>query len=768
MRTKTISSIVFILLSPLASSGAPTPSAAHWSMDDTQGITAKDSLGSNDGTLCSGAIFSADSRVGTGSVQLDGFDDYIRVPNASELNPTTAITITAWVNADTWDKKNARIIQKGNSDNQYKLSSEWGKLIFDLRDAGKLSVSLPDTRKWVHIAASYDGLQMRIYYDGNLTGSKPACGQIATTDDSLYIGAKDGSRPMDSFKGRLDDVAVLGWAFTPNQITQLYSRGVASYLNSQPAGGTTDNHAIVSKIGLAISNIQKGDQSAADNAVKELLASSDENMTPAILAVADAYLRQKKYSQALDLYQTALTTNHSQPAQDIQAYKGQALSSIELGRMDSAANDAAKILDAYSEQEDSVVAVYQIADAYYAKQKSADAVKLYKDIAERWPETEQAIWSCVKVIKHYVSIDESLSDAQLEKLLSLPTGHPLYPAGIREAANQYMNAGLHDKARSLHQYNVEHFTDSMYAMWSQGALIHSLIRDGEYDAADKAYAKFLTTFPQQPTFLQEVYQVADVYSSVGRYDKAAPLYQYVLDHRPESKEELWARVGMIKVSIASGNETAVQQGTDKLIADFKDNTDLPKAVFQVGEQYWNMALFERRKADPAQGLSNKARDYFAKALTVWERIITELPKSDSTATSHAHYFSAVCYCKLGNQEKAVEYFQKVVDSWPDYQYAWSAQCLIGECYEKLRDSGGISKAEAEPKIEQAYQAVIVKYPDCSLVGHACLKLGDMYLQKDRRNEASMCLELFLMTANPSDPRINTIKVRLERLGGQTK
>jgi len=191
---------------------------------------------------------------------------------------------------------------------------------------------------------------------------------------------------------------------------------------------------------------------------------------------------------------------------------------------------------------------------------------------------------------------------------------------------------------------------------------------------------------------------------------------------------------------------------------------LAQTIFTLGEEYYNKALNPQGNANLLQ---TKPKEYYQKALTVWERIITQLPFSEPY-TAHAYCFSAACYRELGRYEKAVEYFQKVVDSWPDYEYAWSAQCLIGECYEELRNSGGISKAEAEPEIEGAYQAVIDNYPDCSLVGYAYLKLSDIYLQKGDRDEAIVYFELFLETAEPADPRIDAIKTRLEQLGGQTR
>jgi tetratricopeptide (TPR) repeat protein len=257
------------------------------------------------------------------------------------------------------------------------------------------------------------------------------------------------------------------------------------------------------------------------------------------------------------------------------------------------------------------------------------------------------------------------------------------------------------------------------------------------------------------------------YCKAGSYEKAAQLCQYVIDNwRDDAGAVISGNLELAKVRIAESNDVAVKAILDGLVAAYGGNPALPDAVFRIGEEYYNKALNAKDEPNLPEA---KPEEYYQKAMIVWERITKELPKSESIFTTHAYYFSAGCYRKLGNQEKAVERFQKVVDRWPDYQYAWSAQCLIGECYEKLQSSGKLSASEAEPLIEQAYQAVIEKYPDCSLVEYACLKLGDMYLQKGNQDKAVACFELFLKTAGPADSRIkNTIKMRLERLGGQNK
>ena len=266
----------------------------------------------------------------------------------------------------------------------------------------------------------------------------------------------------------------------------------------------------------------------------------------------------------------------------------------------------------------------------------------------------------------------------------------------------------------------------------------------------------LTDFSGHKDIARAIHDTAYEYRKLGRYDKADQLDQYVIDHWPIDVQAMWAKMDMAKTDIWLGNDAAAQEAINNLIADFSDNPDLPEAVFAIGEQYYYKAF-----DDPDRCTIVKSQDHLNKAKHIWERIIAQWPQSQSIGLKHAYYFSAVCYHKLGEHTKAAEYFQKVVDDYPAYQYAWSAQCLIGECYEKLRDSGVLSESEANPKIEESYIAVIEKYPDSSVAAHAHLQLANMKSQANQWAEAAAYFESFL-EKYPQDKRYTRVLYDLGR------
>ena len=203
-----------------------------------------------------------------------------------------------------------------------------------------------------------------------------------------------------------------------------------------------------------------------------------------------------------------------------------------------------------------------------------------------------------------------------------------------------------------------------------------------------------------------------------------------------------------------GDFNEVQTTLDNLIDNYNDNKGLPQVIFYVGHQYYNKARAKKR-----EGLEDEAREELIRAICIWERLIQEIPQSEYTP--RAYFTSAVCYSQeLGDYQKGIDYFERIVYNWPVYEYAWSAQYQTGRYYEKLRDTGGISESEANEKIEAAYKGVIENYPSSYFAADAAFKLGKINLKSGEPELGSLYFMLFLTMAKPEDPRIASVTAML--------
>jgi hypothetical protein len=245
-----LASLVFVLmlwsLSGQAEGALTDGLAGSWQLDGN----GNDSSGNGN----NGQVFNAtptQDRFGnaSGAMLFNGSNSYIQIPNAPDLNPTTAITVTAWFKADSFDLGSysfPSLVRKNDpigypEANGYVLECDgivqgqpgitFGTYLegHGIYYVGASPFGLPvNTDTWYFVAAVYDGNNVSLYsgHDNQplVAQSSPASGDIVPASSDLYIG-EDPWKPYEDryFNGAIDDVRVYDRALSPDEVNQLYS-----------------------------------------------------------------------------------------------------------------------------------------------------------------------------------------------------------------------------------------------------------------------------------------------------------------------------------------------------------------------------------------------------------------------------------------------------------------------------------------------------------------------------------------------------------------
>ncbi len=197
-----------------------------WKLGEASGSTATDSsLFALNGTL-NGSQNWATSCDGTGVFDFDASANFFSVTNASHLQPTSAMTIAAWVKGDSWGSgaEVNTILRKGEGNpNNYQLAIADGHVAFYLDDsngAGIRGNTQLVAGQWYHVAATWDGSTVKIYVNGQLDNTPtPRSGTIGIDTRPLYIGGRAGA---DYFDGMIYDVRIFNRASSDVEIAMLY------------------------------------------------------------------------------------------------------------------------------------------------------------------------------------------------------------------------------------------------------------------------------------------------------------------------------------------------------------------------------------------------------------------------------------------------------------------------------------------------------------------------------------------------------------------
>lgn len=197
-------------------------------------------------------------------------------------------------------------------------------------------------------------------------------------------------------------------------------------------------------------------------------------------------------------------------------------------------------------------------------------------------------------------------------------------------------------------------------------------------------------------------------------DKANSLYQKLLSSWPETDNPILREMALVILESQLGDDIAFKAAIKKLCSDFADQKKLLEHfLYSIAEQYYKTAFeFEDN------GLHEQALKDFSKVTTIWEKITSESNFSSFTPNEGDCCRAGDSYYELGQSEKAIACFQRVIDNYPGYKYTWHALFMIGDNYDALGELNAIAEPEATLKTRAAYAQLIEEYPRCPVVQKA--------------------------------------------------
>jgi hypothetical protein len=152
----------------------------------------------------------------------DGTHKYLLIETDTTLYLTNQFTFEAWIKIPTTvDSANRVIFGKGkdNLTTAYQLSlTTAGKLHIymdnDTSTVGLESDDVLQSGRWNHVAATYNGSDLRLFINGTESGSASVSKHILNSAEPLYIGKSLTNSADSYFNGEIDEVRISSIART--------------------------------------------------------------------------------------------------------------------------------------------------------------------------------------------------------------------------------------------------------------------------------------------------------------------------------------------------------------------------------------------------------------------------------------------------------------------------------------------------------------------------------------------------------------------------
>ncbi len=330
----------------------PTGLIAAYAFDAGSGTAVADTSGNlNNGTLANGT-WSAAGKYG-GAIQFNGTSTWVAVPNATSLNPTAGVTMEAWVNPSALTGWRTVMFKEQTGNLTYGVyantsSSRPNAQVFvagsDRNVNGTAQVA---ANVWTHLAATYDGANIRLYVNGTQAATVAQTGAITTSTGVLHIGGN--AVWSEWFQGLIDEVRIYNRALSATEIQADMATSIGNQDTSPPTtpaglGGTIGLSSVAlswtastDNVGVSRYNVHRSTtQGFTPSAANRIAQPTSPSYSDSPLSPATYYYRVTAEDAAGNLsaasseFTAAVTGDISAPTQPANLSATGSLSSVAL------------------------------------------------------------------------------------------------------------------------------------------------------------------------------------------------------------------------------------------------------------------------------------------------------------------------------------------------------------------------------------------------------------------------------------------------------
>jgi tetratricopeptide (TPR) repeat protein len=310
---------------------------------------------------------------------------------------------------------------------------------------------------------------------------------------------------------------------------------------------------------------------------------------------------------------------------------------------------------------------YELAEKYWVMQNYSEAKSLYQYISQNSSDSNLALKGQTWVAGCETRLGNgSAAEQVIETLKTDYSQHENLCKEIHGLANNYWHLKKFGKAKALYLYVSQNSSDSNLAIKGQASVAHCEIKLGNNSAADQVIETLKTDYSQHENLCKEIYDIAEQYWTLKKYDEAKALYQYISQNTSDSSLAIKGRAGLVYYEIRLGNDSTADQAFEKLTNDYSQHPDLPKVAMTI------LAYVVRSKI--RSGDDTAAEQAFE---TLWKEYGSDEGFVDKVLSICKIFFRA------NDPAMALSYIDRALEASPDHEKATLLLKAKAQCYASM-------------------------------------------------------------------------------------
>jgi PKD repeat protein len=208
---------------PAASKTSLVGLVAAYDFDGINGLKIADASGTGNLGTIKEAVSITTGHSGN-ALKFDGVNDWVTINDSASLDPTTGMTLEAWVYPQSLTGGGKTVILKEKSGGEvYALyAREDANLpVSYFNDGGSyhgvFGTKALTLNQWTHLVGTYDGKYQRLYVNGSQVAQQAQSSSIQQSTGELRIGGN--SLWSEFFNGYIDEVRIYNRALTPAEVS---------------------------------------------------------------------------------------------------------------------------------------------------------------------------------------------------------------------------------------------------------------------------------------------------------------------------------------------------------------------------------------------------------------------------------------------------------------------------------------------------------------------------------------------------------------------